>query len=75
MNALALEDNEKGEIRVKLESAIEKAKDTCKRLEKGTAAAAKATDKVVREHPYQAIGIALGLGLLIGALTMRRRKG
>ena len=30
-----------------------------------TVAAAKATDKAVREHPYQAIGIAFGVGLLI----------
>ena len=69
MNALALEDNEKSEIRIKLESAIEKAKDACERLEE------KAADKAVREHPYQAIGVAFGLGLLIGVLTMRRRRG
>jgi ElaB/YqjD/DUF883 family membrane-anchored ribosome-binding protein len=75
MNALALEDNEKSEIRVKLESAIEKAKHACERLEEKTVAAAKATDKAVREHPYQAIGVAFGLGLLIGVLTMRRRQG
>jgi ElaB/YqjD/DUF883 family membrane-anchored ribosome-binding protein len=75
MNALALEDNEKSEIRIKLESAIEKAKDACERLEEKTVAAAKAADKAVREHPYQAIGVAFGLGLLIGVLTMRRRRG
>ena len=27
-------------------------------------AAAKATDKAVHEHPYQALGIAFGVGLL-----------
>jgi ElaB/YqjD/DUF883 family membrane-anchored ribosome-binding protein len=75
MNVLALKDDEKSEIRAKLESAIEKTKDACKRLEDRTAAAAKATDRVVREHPYQAIGIALGLGLLIGAFAIWRRRG
>jgi ElaB/YqjD/DUF883 family membrane-anchored ribosome-binding protein len=74
MNAIALEDNEKSGTRVKLESAIEKAKDACERLEEKTVAAAKAADKVVRNHPYQAIGIALGLGLLSGVLAMRKRK-
>ena len=74
MNALALEDNEKSEIRVKLESAIEKAKDACERLEGKTVAAAKAADKVVREHPYQAIGIGFAIGLLVGVLAMRKRK-
>ena len=54
MNALALEDNEKSEIRVKLESAVEKAKGACERLEEKTMTAAKAADKAVREHPYQA---------------------
>ena len=74
MNALALEDNEKSEIRVKLESAIGKAKDACERLEGKTVAAAKAADKEVREHPYQAIGIAFGIGLLIGVLAARSRR-
>ena len=32
---------------------------------------AKAADKVVRDHPYQTIGIALGVGALIGALARR----
>ena len=75
MNAQALEDEAKGGIRAKLESAIEKAKDTCERLKERTAAAARATDKAVREHPYQAIGIAFGLGLLIAVLAMRPRRG
>jgi len=32
----------------------------------------KATDRVVREHPYQSIGVAFGVGLLIGVLINRR---
>ena len=30
-----------------------------------TAAAAKATDKTIRDHPYEALGVAFGLGVLI----------
>ena len=33
---------------------------------------AKAADKVVRDHPYQTIGIAVGLGVLIGVLAGRQ---
>ncbi len=33
---------------------------------------ARAADRVVHEHPYQTIGIALGMGLLIGFLARRR---
>jgi ElaB/YqjD/DUF883 family membrane-anchored ribosome-binding protein len=67
-------DNEKHELRAKLEAATEKAKEACKRLQEQTVAAAKATDKAVREHPYQAVGIAFGVGLLVGVLAMRCRR-
>ncbi len=30
---------------------------------------AQVTDRQVREHPYQSIGIVLGLGILIGVLA------
>jgi ElaB/YqjD/DUF883 family membrane-anchored ribosome-binding protein len=74
MNTIEREDNEKSEIRAKLDSAIQKAKETCERLEEKTVAAAKAADTAVRKHPYQSAGIAFGLGLLIGALVMRSRR-
>lgn len=65
---------EKSELRAKLEAAVEKAKAACERLQEQTAAAAKATDKAVREHPYQAMGIAFGLGILVGVLAARSRR-
>jgi ElaB/YqjD/DUF883 family membrane-anchored ribosome-binding protein len=74
MNTIAIEDNEKTNIRAKLESAIEKAKDACGRLEEKTVAAAKTADKTLRNHPYQAMGIAFGLGLLAGVLVVRSRR-
>jgi ElaB/YqjD/DUF883 family membrane-anchored ribosome-binding protein len=40
-------------------------------LEK-TKEAAKATDEYVHEHPWQAVGIAAGAGLLLGILISRR---
>lgn len=58
-----------GEIRARLAAAMDAAKATCSRLEEKTIAAAKETDRVIREHPYQSIGIAFGLGLLIGVLA------
>jgi len=32
-------------------------------------AGAKSADRVIREHPYQSVGIAFGFGLLIGVLA------
>ena len=74
MEATERGDTEKHELRARLEAATEKAKEVCKRLQEQTVAAAKATDKAVREHPYQAIGIAFGVGLLIGVLAGRCRR-
>jgi len=74
MEATERGDNEKRDLRAKLEAATEKAKEVCERLQAETVAAAKATDKAVREHPYQAIGIAFGIGVLIGALVSRCKR-
>lgn len=35
---------------------------------------ARATDRSIREKPYQALGIALGFGVLIGMLLNRNRS-
>jgi len=74
MEATERADNEKRDLRAKLEAATEKAKEVCQRLQDETVAAAKVTDKAVREHPYQAIGAAFGLGVLIGVLVSRCRR-
>lgn len=68
-------DLEQSETRASLESAIERAKLACQRLEEKTVAAAKAADKAVREHPYQALGVMFGVGILIGVLAARSRRG
>ena len=34
---------------------------------------AKATDKVIRNNPYAAMGVAVGVGVLIGYLITRRK--
>lgn len=60
------------EVRSRLRDTLEQAKATCHRLQDKTVAAAKATDKVIREHPYESLGIAFGLGLLIGVLVTRK---
>lgn len=63
-----------GEMKAKLQNVIEKANGVCERLRDQTAAAAKATDKTIRDYPYQAMGIALCVGVLVGVLAMRSRR-
>ena len=67
-------ETEKGQIRANLENVIEKAKDACERLQNQTAAAAKATDKTIRDHPYEALGVAFGLGVLIGGTGFTKAR-
>jgi ElaB/YqjD/DUF883 family membrane-anchored ribosome-binding protein len=74
MEAIKEFDTKTGELRAKLDAAVERAKLACERMQEQTAAAARATDKVVREHPYQAVGVVFGLGILIGVLAMRARR-
>ena len=73
MKATAGQAGEKvSEVRSRLASALESAKATCQRLEEKTIAAAKATDRTIREHPYESLGVAFGVGLLVGVLVARR---
>lgn len=73
LKAGAGELTEKGkEARAKLLAAVDSAKDTCQRLEDKALLNVKATDKVIREHPYESIGVSFCLGLLIGVLVNRR---
>jgi len=74
MEATERAENEKCDVRAKLEATVEKAKAVCDRMEQKAVEAAKATDRAICEHPYQSIGIAFGLGLLIGVLAMRCRR-
>jgi ElaB/YqjD/DUF883 family membrane-anchored ribosome-binding protein len=67
-------ETETGQLRARLQNVVDKAKDVCERLQDQTTAAAKATDRTIRDHPYQSIGIAFGLGILIGVLAMRGRR-
>lgn len=58
--------------RARLASTLERARETCERLEEKAVAGAKAADKVVRSHPYQTMGVAFGIGVLIGVLVTRK---
>ena len=61
------------ELRDRLETALESAKEATRKMQEKAKEAAKATDHSIREHPYQSIGVAFGVGLLLGVLLARRR--
>ncbi len=56
------------EARGRLVSTLETAEETCTALQ-GRAVAA--TGRVLRQHPLQTMGVAFGIGILIGVLVNR----
>src|SRR5678815_477471 len=73
MNATADVAGEKvGEARKRLVAALENGKEIYGRVRDKAAEGVKVADQAVHEHPYESIGIALGVGALIGYLLARR---
>jgi ElaB/YqjD/DUF883 family membrane-anchored ribosome-binding protein len=58
--------------RKRLAAALERGKEIAGNVRDKAVAGAKAADEAVREHPYQAIAIGVGVGALIGYLVARR---
>ncbi|HJV83184.1 MULTISPECIES: DUF883 family protein [Oxalobacteraceae] len=57
---------------VMLDAAMEKAQEVqAIAVQKGKAAA-HTTDEFVHDHPWKAVGIAAGVGLIVGMLISRR---
>lgn len=73
LKATAGEAGEKiKEVRQRLSKALESARATCENIQDQTAETAKIADQAIRDHPYESIGIALGVGILLGLLVGRR---
>ena len=60
------------EARARLAASLESCKSSLHVVEDKALASAKAADRVIRDHPYQSIGLSFGVGLLIGVLVSRR---
>lgn len=61
-----------GEARKRLAATLERAKRIYGQVRGQAVTVAKAADEAVHEHPYQAMGIALGVGTIFGYLVSRR---
>jgi len=73
VKATAGEVGEKAkEARSRLVNALESAKASCATVQEKAVAGVKATDRTIRGYPYQSLGVAFGVGLLIGVLAHRR---
>lgn len=73
MNATADVAGEKvGDARKRLAAALERAKEVAGCVRDKAIAGAKVTDQTIRENPYQAIAIGVGVGAILGFLIARR---
>lgn len=60
------------QARERLATTLESGKNIVERAKARALESAKATNEAVRDHPYQAIGIAFGMVALLGYLFARR---
>jgi ElaB/YqjD/DUF883 family membrane-anchored ribosome-binding protein len=61
-----------GEARKRLAAALERGKELAGNVRDKAVASAKLVDQTVRENPYQAIAIGVGVGVILGYLVTRR---
>jgi ElaB/YqjD/DUF883 family membrane-anchored ribosome-binding protein len=60
------------ESQAKLEHTLERVKTLGERVKHQALASARATDRIIRQHPYQSLGAIFALGLLAGLLLKRK---
>jgi ElaB/YqjD/DUF883 family membrane-anchored ribosome-binding protein len=59
------------DLRERLHSALEDGRHSLERLRDEATRRARQADKLVRDNPYAAIGVAAGVGALIGIIVSR----
>jgi len=65
-------DEKVAAARKRLGEALEAGMETYEHVQERVVRGAKIADKTVREHPYQSMAIAFGVGAVIGYLISRR---
>lgn len=59
--------------RARVAEALNLGRATWSRLQDRAVQGVRATDQAIRSHPYPAIGIAFGVGAILGMIAARRR--
>lgn len=62
------------EARKRITAVLDQGKEFYGSMRDKTIESAHTADQTIRDHPYQAIGLAFGLGALIGCLIARRNS-
>lgn len=74
LKALAGDMSEQAKAtRASLNQQLESARATFAQLQDRTVQQARVADQTIRTHPYQSLGVAVGLGIVVGLLVSRNR--
>lgn len=65
-------DEKVAAARKRLNAALEAGMESYEQIQEKVVRGAKIADKTVRDHPYQSMAIAFGVGAVIGYLISRR---
>jgi ElaB/YqjD/DUF883 family membrane-anchored ribosome-binding protein len=69
-------DSKLDDLRSRLSTAVHNARGTCEKLQGKAAEQIRRglheTDQTVRAHPWEAVGVAFGIGVVVGILLSRR---
>ncbi len=60
------------EVRKQLDAVVDRGREVYDRVCETAVDGARAADEIVHEQPYKSLGIALGVGALLGYLLARR---
>ena len=60
------------ESKAELEGVLARMKARGGRLKQQALSGARATDRVIRQYPYQSLGLVFGLGILLGVILRRK---
>lgn len=61
-----------GEVRQRLQAAVDAAKSAAYQVEDKAVALTQTTKRTMSEHVLESVGVALGVGLLLGIVLGRR---
>lgn len=60
------------ESKAELENALARVKTRGERIKQQALTGARATDRIIRQYPYQSLGVVFAVGVLLGALINRK---
>ena len=63
-----------GDLRARLEQLQTKAVNVYGDARRKVVEGARVTDETIRSHPYESLAVALGIGVLLGALIRRGNR-